>query len=209
MVVSAEVLRNVAHQRSGVTIFAFLNGELEGRGLYDDPNEVPSPTGTNQIIFLPIENAIDSASPAALAVTPFLDARIVLSFTLAKRAIWPAIDPLLSTSRQMDPHIADGEHYAVAHAVRDLLRRERDLLEAAPDGRLREFTDDERRLIARARRAQRFFSQPFAVAEDFTGRAGQVVPLTETIRAYKALLAGEYDGLPEDAFTWRGALPVA
>jgi F-type H+-transporting ATPase subunit beta len=157
-------------------------------------------------VFLPIENTVDDASAAALAVSPLLDARIYLSLTLAKRGIWPAIDPLLSVSRQMDPTIIGMDHYEVAHAARDLLRSERDLLEAAPDGRPRDLSDADRGLIARARKAQRFFSQPFAVATPFTGRPGQVVPLTETLRAYKALLAGEYDDLPEEVFAWRGTL---
>lgn len=206
MVIGAEVMHNIAHEQRGITIFAFLNGELEGRALYDASVEAPRPTGTNQIVFLPIDNSIDIASPAALAVSPLLDARIYLSVTLAKLGIWPAIDPLLSTSRLMDPAILGREHHDVARAVRDLLRRQRELLEGAPEGKLRAFTADERRLIARARKVQRFVSQPFAVAEEFTGRAGQVVPLAETLRACKALLDGHYDDVQEEAFMWRGAL---
>jgi F0F1-type ATP synthase beta subunit len=206
MVISAEVLRNVAQERSGVTILAFLNGELEGRALFDAPDEALIATGTNQIVFLPIENAIDDASAAALAVSPLLDARIYLSFTLAKRGIWPAIDPLRSVSDQMDPAIIGREHYEVALAVRDILRHERALLEAAPDGRSHDLSDADRRLIARARKVQRFLSQPFAVATPFTGRPGQVVPVAATLHAFKALVAGEYDDLPEEAFAWRGAL---
>lgn len=134
MVISAEILRNTAHQRSGVTLMAFLNGELEGRALYDAPEEAPLPTGASHIIFLPLDNAIDRTSPAALVIAPFLDARIDLSFTLAKEGIWPAIDPLLSTSRLMDRAIIGPEHYRAARAVRDLLHHQRDLLEGAPDG---------------------------------------------------------------------------
>lgn len=207
MVISAEIMRNIAHARRGLTIFAFLNGELEGRDLYDEPGEAPRATGINQIIYLPIDNSIDDASSAALAASPLLDARIFLSFTLAKTGIWPAIDPLLSTSAQMDPSLIGSEHYEIARAVRDLLRRQRELLEGAPDGKPRALTTEECRLIARARKVQRFFSQPFAMAAPFTGREGRIVPLAETIRAYKALLSGEYDDLQEEAFIWRGARP--
>ncbi len=208
MVISAEVMRNLARERSGCTIFAFLHGELEGRALFDAPEEEPHAVGAGQIVFLPIENAIDDASDAVLAASPLLDARISLSFVLAWRGIWPAIDPLLSTSRQMDPAVIGQEHYALACAVRDLLRGERALLEAAPYGRPHDLTAGERLIIARARKAQRFFSQPFAVATAFTGRPGQIVTLVETMQAYKALLAGEYDALPEEAFAWRGGLPI-
>ena len=206
MVVSAEILRNIAREHGGLTVFAFLNGELEGRGVYDVPDEAPRPTGTDRIIFLPIANAIDSASPAALAASPLLDARIFLSFTLAKKGVWPAIDPLLSTSRLMDPARISQSHYDAARAVRTLLRRQRDLLEGAPDGKPHEYTTEERLLIARARKVQQFFSQPFAVATAFTGRPGQVVPLEQTIRGYEALLAGHYDSVPEEALLWLGAL---
>jgi F-type H+-transporting ATPase subunit beta len=116
---------------------------------------------------------------------------------------------LLSTSRRLDPALIGGEHYDTARAVRELLRRERELLEATPDGKLGDLTAAERGLIARARKARRFISQPFAVAVAFTGRPGQVVPLAETLRAYKAILAGQYDDLPEEAFLWRGGLDIA
>ena len=206
MVISAEIVRNTAHQRSGVMILAFLNGELEGRGLYDDPGEAPLSTGANHMVFLPLHTAIDRTSPAALAIAPFLDARIVLSFTLAKEGIWPALDPLESTSRLMDRAIIGPKHFEVARAIRDLLRHERDLLEGTPDGQIRDQTAEERDRISRARKVQRFCSQPFAVAEAFTGRKGQVVPHAETIRAYDAVLAGQYDALPDEAFLWRGGL---
>jgi RNA polymerase sigma factor (sigma-70 family) len=209
MVISAEVLRNIARHRAGVTILAFLNGELEGRGLYDDPGEAPRPEGNDRIIFLPIDNSIDMSSPAVLAVSPLLDARIFLSFTLARQGIWPAIDPLLSTSCRMDPTQIGGEHYDTARAVRDLLRRERDVLEGTPEGKSRDLTAEERGLIARARKARRFISQPFAVAAPFTGRPGHIVPLAETLRAYKAILAGQYDDVPEETFMWRGGLDIA
>ncbi|HXT38184.1 MAG TPA: sigma-70 family RNA polymerase sigma factor, partial [Chloroflexota bacterium] len=152
MVISAEVLRNVAREGSGLTILAFLNGESEGRALYDAPDEAPHTTGTDQIIFLPIENSIDTAAPALLAASPLLDARLFLSFTLAKNGIWPAIDPLLSISRLMDPAIIGNEHYNAAKSVRELLRRERDLLEGGPEGTPRDLTTEDLRLIARARR---------------------------------------------------------
>src|SRR5579871_4255527 len=125
---------------------------------------------------------------------------------MARRGIYPAVDPLLSTSRLMDPANVGQEHYDVALGVRQLLRQQRDLLEGAPDGRTRQYSADDLTILTRANKVQRFFSQPFAVAEPFTGRPGQVVPLSETIRACKALLAGAYDHLPEEGFMWRGAM---
>jgi RNA polymerase sigma factor (sigma-70 family) len=205
-VISAEVLRNTARDERGVTIIAFAHGESEARGWYDTPEEVPHPAGAGQMICLPIKDPIDVLSPEVLAATEVLDARICLSFHLAKKGIWPAIDPLLSISRLMDPAIVGQEHYEVAMGVRQLLRRQRDLLEGAPDGRRLQFSADDLTLLSRASKVQRFFSQPFAVAEPFTGRPGRVVPLAETIRACKALLAGAYDHLPEDAFMWRGTI---
>jgi len=119
---------------------------------------------------------------------------------------YPAIDPLLSTSRIMDPAIIGRKHYDVACGVRDLLRRYREIQESAPDSKPRQLGAADLTLVARARKIQRFFSQPFAVAEAFTGRPGEVVPLAETIRACQALLAGAYDNVPEDAFMWRGTI---
>ncbi len=205
-VVSAEVLRNTARDERGVSIIAFPNGDFDSRWWYDTPGDVPQPSGAGQMICLPIKDPIDVLSLEVLAATELLDARICLSFHLAKRGIWPAVDPLLSVSRLMDPAIIGREHYDVAMGVRQLLRRQRDLLEGAPDGRTRHLDADDLTLLARASKVQRFFSQPFAVAEPFTGRPGRVVPLAETIRACKALLAGAYDYLPEDAFTWRGTI---
>ncbi len=205
-VVSAEVLRNTAGDERGVTIVAFAHGESEARGWYDTPEEVPQPSGAGRLICLPIKDPIDVLSPEVLAATEMLDARVYLSFHLAKKGIWPAVDPLLSVSRLMDPAIVGQEHYELAMGVRQLLRRQRDLLEGAPDGQMRHLDADDLTLLARASKVQRFFSQPFAVAEPFTGRPGRVVPLAETIRACKALLAGAYDHLPEDAFTWRGTI---
>jgi RNA polymerase sigma factor (sigma-70 family) len=206
MVISAEVMHSIARDQAGVTIFAFLNGDAESRALHDAPEEEPRTLGASSIVFLPIDNAIDIASPALLAASPLLDARISLSFTQGKTGIWPAVDPLLSTSRLMDPAGISIEHYEAARAVRELLRRQRDLLEGAPDGRLAPYTAEDRLLLSRARKLQRFFSQPFAVAAPFTKRSGQTVALADTIRSCRELLAGAYDDIPEDAFMWRGAI---
>jgi F0F1-type ATP synthase beta subunit len=206
VVISSEVLRNIAHDERGVSILAFPNGDSDSRWWFDTPEEVPHPAGAGQIVCLPIKDPIDVLSPEVLAATGVLDARVYLSFHLAKKGIWPAIDPLLSISRLMDPTIVGQEHYEVAMGVRQLLRRQRDLLEGAPDGRTRHLDADDLTLLARASKVQRFFSQPFAVAEPFTGRPGRVVPLAETIRSCKALLAGAYDHLPEEAFMWRGTI---
>jgi len=209
MVVSAEVLRNTARDERGATLFAFVHGESEGRGWYDEPGAVPRPTGAGGLVCLPIDNSIDASSPAVLAGSSLLDARTYLSFTLAKAGVWPAVDPLLSTSRLMDPAIVGQKHYEVARGVRDLLRRYRELQEGAPDGKTRTLSAEDRTLMARARRVQRFLTQPFFVAEPFTKRAGQYVSRADTVRGFKALLDGAYDDLPEDAFLWRGSIEQA
>jgi len=206
MVVSAEVLRNTAREARGVTVFAFVHGESEGRGWYDEPGDVPHPTGAGALVCLPIDNPIDAASPAVLDASALLDARTYLSSSLGKAGIWPAVDPLLSTSRLMDPAIIGQEHYDVARGVRDLLRRYRELQEATPAGKLRLLTSEDRTLVARARRARRFLTQPFFVAEPFTRRPGQYVNRADTVRGFKALLEGAYDDLPEDAFLWCGPI---
>ncbi len=206
IVVSAEALRNVARDAGGVTIVAFLHGEAEARGWYDNPDEVPCPEGAGRLICLPIDDAVDMAFPAVLAASALLDARICLSFALGKSGIWPAIDPLLSTSRLMDPAIIGHDHYEAAQGVRRLLRRYRELQESGQDGRPHALTDEDRVLVARARKVQRFFSQPFVVAEPFTRRPGRYVPLSETVRSFKALLEGAYDDLPDEAFMMRGSI---
>lgn len=206
MVLCAEVLHNIVHGDASISLFAFVHSEREARGLYDTPEDVPTPAGAGQVIALPIDNSVDTSSPAVMAASALLDARTYLSANLGRSGIWPAVDPLLSTSRLMDPALIGQEYYEVARDVRALLRRYRELQEAAPDGQARPLSADDRTLIARARRMQRFFTQPFAVAEPFTGRAGQSVPLAETIRVCEALLSGAYDGVPEEAFLWRGTI---
>jgi F-type H+-transporting ATPase subunit beta len=164
------------------------------------------PAPQREVATLAIDNPVDPSSPEVLAAAPLLDARTFLSSTLAKSGIYPAIDPLPSTSRLMDPAIVGREHYDTARAVRHVLRTARDLLEGGEDGRERPFSAADRLVMARARKLQRFFTQPFAVAEAFTGRRGQVVPLAETIRGCQAVLAGAYDGVEDDALMWRGSI---
>jgi RNA polymerase sigma factor (sigma-70 family) len=205
MVVIAEVLRN-AGATGGITFFAFVHGEAGARFWYDTPDEVPQPSGTSQVICLPLDNPIDTTSPSVLTATGLLDARTYLSLPLAKSGIWPAVDPLLSTSRIMDPATIGQKHYDVARAARQLLRKTRELQEGVPDGRMPELTAADRILVTRARKLQRFFTQPFVVAEAFTGRPGQAVPLSETLRVCAALLAGAYDDTPEEEFMWRGTI---
>ncbi len=109
----------------------------------------------------------------------------------------------------MNPAVIGQAHYDVAHSVRDLLRQVRYLQESTPDGIMRHLTAEDYILVARARKLQRFFTQPFAVAEPFTGRPAQIVPLAETIRACRELLDGVYDDMPDEAFMWRGSLDQA
>ena len=160
MVGSAEVLRNIGDTGS-INLFAFVHSDTGARVWYDTPEEVPHSTGTSALICLPIDNPIDTTSPAMLIASGLLDARTYHSLHLARSGIWPAVDPLLSTSRIMDPTIIGQEHYAVARAARQLLRQARKLQEGAPDGRSRQLTVSDSILVARARKLQRFFTQPF------------------------------------------------
>lgn len=209
MVVTAEVLRNVAADETGLAVMAFIHGQAEGLGWHTSPDEVPRPAGAGQLLRLPIEDSIDVAAPAAHAASALLDAATYLSRDIGASGIWPAVDPLLSTSRLLDPAIVGQEHYEVAHGVRRLLRRYRELQESAAGSHLTRLSPAEALVVARARKVRWFCSQPFVVAEPFTQRPGQYVPPTETVRGFKALLDGQYDHLPEQALQWCGAIEQA
>ena len=147
--------------------------------------------------------------PAPATTCNFLDATTVLSRKISELGIYPAVDPLESTSRILDPNIIGEEHYNVAQAVKQLLQKYnelQDIIAILGGGRL--FNKD-KLVVARARRAQRFFSQPFHVAEQFTGLPGVMVPLSETIRGFKMILNGEVDEYPEQAFLNVGTIDEA
>ena len=139
----------------------------------------------------------------------FLDATTVLSRKISELGIYPAVDPLDSTSRILDPNIIGEEHYQVAQAVKQLLQKYNELQDIIAILGVDELSDDDKLVVARARRAQRFLSQPFHVAEQFTGVPGVMVPLSETIRGFKMILNGEVDEYPEQAFLNVGTIDQA
>jgi F-type H+-transporting ATPase subunit beta len=133
----------------------------------------------------------------------------VLSRQIAELGIYPAVDPLDSTSRQLDPLIVGNEHYEVARGVQKTLQRYKELRDIIAILGMDELSDDDKLTVSRARKIQRFLSQPFFVAEVFTGSPGKYVPLAETLRGFKGILAGDYDSLPEQAFYMVGGIDEA
>ena len=159
-----------------------------------------------QAIYVPADDLTD---PAPATTFSFLDATTVLSRKIAELGIYPAVDPLDSTSRILDPNIIGEEHYNVAQQVKQLLQKYQDLQDMIAILGVDELSDDDKLVVARARRAQRFLSQPFHVAEQFTGLPGVLVPLSETIRGFKLILSGEMDEYPEQAFLNVGTIDDA
>ena len=159
-----------------------------------------------QAIYVPADDLTD---PAPATTFSFLDATTVLSRKIAELGIYPAVDPLDSTSRILDPHIIGEEHYNVAQEVKQLLQKYQDLQDIIAILGIDELSDADKLVVARARRAQRFLSQPFHVAEQFTGLPGVMVPLAETIRGFKMILNGEVDEYPEQAFLNVGTIDEA
>ncbi|MBD5208830.1 MAG: F0F1 ATP synthase subunit beta [Bacteroidales bacterium] len=159
-----------------------------------------------QAIYVPADDLTD---PAPATTFSFLDATTVLNRKIAELGIYPAVDPLDSTSRILDPNIIGEEHYNVAQEVKQLLQKYNDLQDIIAILGVDELSDDDKLVVARARRAQRFLSQPFHVAEQFTGLPGVMVPLAETIRGFKMILSGEVDEYPEQAFLNVGTIDEA
>jgi F-type H+-transporting ATPase subunit beta len=150
-----------------------------------------------QAIYVPADDLTDPAPAASFA---HLDATTVLSRDIAAQAIFPAVDPLDSTSRIMDPLVIGDEHYAVARRVQEVLQQYKSLKDIIAILGMDELSEDDKLTVARARKIQRFLSQPFHVAEVFTNLPGVFVELKDTIRSFKAIVDGEYDHLPEQAF---------
>ena len=150
--------------------------------------------------------ADDLTDPAPATTFAHLDATTVLSRQIAELGIYPAVDPLDSTSRILDPRILGEEHYNVARSVQEILQRYKDLQDIIAILGMDELSEEDKKTVARARRIQRFLSQPFFVAEQFTGMTGKFVPVEDTIRSFKAILEGEYDHLPESAFLYCGSI---
>ena len=159
-----------------------------------------------QAIYVPADDLTD---PAPATTFSFLDATTVLSRKIAELGIYPAVDPLESTSRILDPNIIGEDHYNTAQAVKQLLQKYNELQDIIAILGVDELSDDDKLVVSRARRVQRFLSQPFHVAEQFTGLPGVMVPLSETIRGFKMILNGEMDEYPEQAFLNVGTIDEA
>ncbi|WP_375611724.1 MULTISPECIES: F0F1 ATP synthase subunit beta [unclassified Bartonella] len=159
-----------------------------------------------QAIYVPADDLTDPAPAASFA---HLDATTVLSRSIAEKGIYPAVDPLDSFSRMLDPLIVGEEHYTVACQVQTILQRYRALQDIIAILGMDELSEDDKLLVGRARKIERFLSQPFHVAEAFTGSPGKLVPLEETIKGFKGLCAGDYDDLPEAAFYMVGSIDEA
>jgi F-type H+-transporting ATPase subunit beta len=159
-----------------------------------------------QAIYVPADDLTD---PAPATTFSFLDATTVLSRKISELGIYPAVDPLDSTSRILDPNIVGEDHYNTAQAVKQLLQKYNELQDIIAILGVDELSDEDKQVVTRARRAQRYLSQPFHVAEQFTGLPGVMVPLSETIRGFKMILSGELDHLPEQAFLNVGTIDEA
>jgi F-type H+-transporting ATPase subunit beta len=156
-----------------------------------------------QAVYVPADDYTD---PAPVTTFAHLDATIALERSIAELAIFPAVDPLASTSRILDPRIVGEEHYQVARGVQRVLQRYKDLQDIIAILGIDELSEDDKLLVARARKIQRFFSQPMFVAQQFTGRPGRYVPMQETVNSFKRILDGEMDDVPEPYFYMAGNL---
>ena len=159
-----------------------------------------------QAIYVPADDLTDPAPATSFSQ---LDATTVLSRQIAELGIYPAVDPLDSTSRMLDPRIVGDDHYAVAREVQEVLQRYKSLQDIIAILGMDELSEEDRMVVARARKIQRFLSQPFHVAEIFTGSPGKLVSLEETIKGFKGIVAGDYDDLPEAAFYMVGGIDEA
>ncbi|MEM1041702.1 MAG: F0F1 ATP synthase subunit beta, partial [Bacteroidota bacterium] len=156
-----------------------------------------------QAVYVPADDLTD---PAPATTFAHLDATTVLSRQIASLGIYPAIDPLDSNSRILDPRILGDEHYQTAQDVKELLQRYRELQDIIAILGMDELSDEDKLVVSRARKAERFMSQPFFVAEQFTGTPGKYVKIDDTIRGFRMILDGELDPFPEQAFLYKGAI---
>jgi F-type H+-transporting ATPase subunit beta len=159
-----------------------------------------------QAIYVPADDYTD---PAPATTFAHLDATTNLSRSIAELGIYPAVDPLASTSRILDPRVIGDEHYSVARQVKQILQRYKDLQDIIAILGIDELSEDDRLTVGRARKLQRFLSQPFFVAEQFTGFKGKYVPIADTVRGFKEIVEGKHDGLPEQAFYMVGTIEEA
>jgi len=156
-----------------------------------------------QAVYVPADDLTD---PAPAAIFSHLDAKVVLSRQIAELGIYPAVDPLDSSSRIMDPRFIGDEHYVTALGAQKVLQRYKDLRDIISILGIDELSDEDKLIVSRARKLQRFFSQPFFVAEAFTGLKGKYVKLEDTIKGVKMIVSGQLDHLPEQAFYMVGAI---
>jgi F-type H+-transporting ATPase subunit beta len=159
-----------------------------------------------QAVYVPADDLTD---PSPATTFAHLDATVVLSRSIAELGIYPAIDPLDSTSRQLDPLVVGNDHYDVARGVQGTLQRYKELKDIIAILGMDELSEEDKQTVSRARKIQRFLSQPFFVAEVFTGAPGKYVSLKDTISGFKGILNGDYDDLPEQAFYMVGGIEEA
>ncbi len=159
-----------------------------------------------QAVYVPADDLTD---PAPASTFAHLDATTVLSRSIAEKGIYPAVDPLDSTSRILDPQVVGEEHYQVARRVQEVLQRYKALQDIIAILGMDELSEEDKLVVARARKIERFLSQPFFVAEVFTGTPGKLVALEDTIKGFKDLVSGQYDHLPEAAFYMVGTIAEA
>jgi len=159
-----------------------------------------------QAVYVPADDLTD---PSPATTFAHLDATVVLSRQIAELGIYPAVDPLDSTSRQLDPLVVGQEHYDVARGVQNTLQRYKELRDIIAILGMDELSEEDKLTVARARKIQRFLSQPYSVAEVFTGRKGEYVTLKDTIRGFKEIVEGKHDALPEQAFYMVGTIEQA
>jgi F-type H+-transporting ATPase subunit beta len=156
-----------------------------------------------QAVFVPAD---DYSDPAPVATFTHLDATIALERSSVEKGIYPAVDPLASTSRILDPNIVGVDHYNTARECQRILQRYKDLQDIIAILGIDELSEDDKLVVSRARKIERFFSQPFFVAEVFTGTSGKYVPIKETVRGFREILDGKGDDLPEQAFMMAGTI---
>ena len=159
-----------------------------------------------QAIYVPADDYTD---PGVATTFGHLDAVIALERSIAEQGLYPAVDPLTSTSRILDPNVVGEDHYEAARAVQGVLQRYRELQDIIAILGLEELSDEDKLTVARARKIQRFLSQPMFVAEAFTGTPGKYVPIRETVRGFQEILSGQHDALPEQAFYMVGTIDEA
>jgi F-type H+-transporting ATPase subunit beta len=177
-------------------------GQMQERITSTDKGSITSV----QAVYVPADDLTD---PAPATTFAHLDATTVLDRGISEKGIYPAVDPLASTSRVLDPRVVGEEHYNVARGVQEILQRYKDLQDIISILGMDELSDEEKLIVARARKIERFLSQCFFVAEQFTGNPGQYIPLSETLRGFREIMEGKYDDLPEQAFLMVGTIDDA